>query len=120
MQDFTPHTIAKKLKLERFWKIKTLDLIKANYYDGGLYLWLAVSRTWEPYCDVTENHPEISKQDLNFWIDPEQWERAILDNDFINIFGDVRKAKIWLTDNVKNIIGGGDVQGWPAIVLFNN
>lgn len=116
MRDFTPHTIAKNLTI----KGHKVNLVKAAYYNGRMYLWLEDAKTGEPFADVTENHPEIDDKILQENIDTEQWERAIIDGDFINYLGGIREAKIWLMENVKNCLGGGEIDGLPALVLFNN
>ncbi len=116
LEELKPHTIAKNLKLNGY----KLNLVKAGYYNGRLYLWLEDAKTGEHFADLTENHPEIDDKILQENIDPEQWERAIIDGDFIAYLGGVREAKIWIMDNIKNCLGGGEIDGLPALVLFNN
>lgn len=97
-----------------------LKLVKSEYSNNDrLYLGLIDAQTGEPYADITENHPEISNEELNHDL-YDQGERAVIDNDFINCMGWEHEAKIWLMDNIENLIGGGEVQGWPCLVLFNN
>lgn len=97
-----------------------LSLIKATYLNNNrLYLGLEDAETGEHFADITENHPEINNEELQRDL-YDQGERAVINNDFINYIGGERQAKIWLMDNVENLIGGGEVQGWPCLVLFND
>lgn len=109
----------KKIKFSRYGETKTLKLIRGQYENGRLYLWLLTYRG-EPYADITENHPEIGDEILQFNLVKWEAERAIIDGDFINIMGGEREAKSRIIDNIDHCLGGGDVEGWPALVLFNN
>lgn len=95
-----------------------LNIVKGQYENWRSYLWL-IDKNGETFCDLTENHVEITDQELqvNLWNDG---ERVILDWDFIDFCGGERYAKIRLMDNLKNCLGGGIINGYPAIVLFNN
>lgn len=94
-----------------------LNIVKGQYENWRSYLWL-IEKNGEMFCDLTENHVEITDQELNYW--GEIGERLIIDWDFINFCGGSRNAKIRLMDNLENCLGGGEIDGLPAIVLFNN
>ena len=103
------------------FKGESVDLVKSTYENNGrLYLWLFDHKTGELYADITENHPEIDGEELQFNLVKWEAERAIIDGDFINLLGGEREAKIRIMDNIKNCLGGGEIQGWPALVLFFN
>lgn len=111
-------TIKKDAIFNLLGKDYTLDIVKWQYENWRTYLWL-IDKNGETFCDLTENHVEITNQELqvNLWNDG---ERVILDWDFIDFCGGERYAKIRLMDNLKNCLGGGDIDGYSAIVLFNN
>lgn len=79
------------MKLNAFGKEYDLSLIKDEYSNNGrMYLWLIDTEDWEPFCDITENHPEFELQ-ANEWI---------IDNDFYCCFDNKTKAFEWLEKNI--------------------
>lgn len=111
-------TIKKDVIFNLYWKDYKLDIVKWQYENWRTYLWL-IDKNKETFCDLTENHAEITDQELQFNLGDEG-ERLIIDGDFINFCGGSRNAKIRLMDNLKNCLGGGEIDGLPAIVLFDN
>lgn len=103
-----PKTIMEWLELECFWKTYKLNLTKWEYaVNGRTYFWLYDSEDWEPFCDLTENHTEISDEQV-YWRLP--WhEGVIIDHDFLMCFDEPRLAKIWIKDNIKECIITGDI-----------
>lgn len=80
------------MKLKAFWETFDLELTKNEYVNNGrMYLWLIEKDTWEPFCDITENHPEFTLQ-ANEWI---------IDNDFYMCFDNKKEAHDWLEKNIK-------------------
>lgn len=95
-----------------------LNIVRRQYENWRTYLWL-INKKGETFCDLTENHVEITDQELQENIG-ENGERLIIDGDFINFCNGSRYAKIRLMDNLENCLGGWEIDGLPAIVLFNN
>ena len=69
-------TLKEDLKLKAFWRTYKLALVKGEYLNGRPYFWLIDIKTWEPFADITENHPELMLQP----------NEGIIDNDFIMCF----------------------------------
>lgn len=68
-----------------------------------------------PFCQLSENHPEIS-DDLIFNNLP--WHEAIvIDNDFISCFPSERECKIWIRDNIPECVITGDLEGRPVFYI---
>lgn len=98
-----------KVKLEKWGKTQTLRVVKTEYENNGRLFLGLLCWNGEPFADITENHPEIDDELLQAGLEKGKAERAIIDGDFIDLMGGERQAKIWLTDNIKNLLGGGDV-----------
>ena len=107
------------LQIELFGKTYNVNLIINKYANNNrLYLGLEDADNWEHFCDITENHPEISNDSLQFnlW----DWaERVVLDNDFISCFDSVWDAKKWLMANIWDNLWGDEVNGRPCQVFYN-
>ena len=89
--------------LSNYWKTYELELTKSNYTNNNrTYLWLLNKKTWEPFCDLSENHAEISDNEI---YDTLPWHEAIIINhDFISMFDSERAAKIRIRENIKDCV----------------
>ena len=115
-----PEIIKNAVEIELSGIKYIVDVIKWEYINNRMYLALYDTEDGELVADITDNFPEIKDEILQNWLENGEGERAILNHDFVFFMGWARQAKIWLMDNIKNCIGGWDVEGLPAIVLFNN
>lgn len=105
------------VKLNAFWKEYNLELTFSRYSNNDrIYIGLVDTEDGCPFCDITENHPEISDEEL--MID-NNWEKVVIDNDFIACFPSVRDCKIWCMDNL-NCLGWDYVQGRPCLYIDFN
>ncbi len=102
--------------LEAFWKSYELWL-HVSKYDiwRRTYLWLFDTNDWEPFADLSENHPEIS-DDLIFNNLPGH-EAIVIDNDFISCFPSERECKIWIRDNIPECVITGDLEWRPVFYI---
>ena len=100
--------------LTAFGKTYNLEINISKYTNNNrIYIWLIDTEDGCPFCDITENHPEISDYDL---FTDDYWVKVILDNDFISCFPSVRDCKIWCMDNL-HCLGWGEVDWRPALYL---
>lgn len=102
-------------------KYSTYDCLLIHWryeVNNRLYLWLWTKDTHEPIVDISSNYMDISNEQLQYWLS-DNMERVIIDNDFIDIFWDIRQAKIWLMDNL-NYLGWDYVDWLPCIVITKN
>lgn len=90
-------------------------LVRDEYQNWRTYLWLIGSRSWEPIVDISENHVEISDDDIYHSL--EGHEAIVIDNDFINCFDNERSAKIWLRDNLNICVITWDIDWWPVLYI---
>jgi hypothetical protein len=98
------------MKLEAFNKEYILELFKLNYVNNNrTYFGLIDKKDWWPFCDLSENHPEIKDSEI-FWRLPGH-EAIIIDNDFMMCFDSVREAKLWIKDNIKECVITGEIDG---------
>lgn len=96
------------MKLKAFNKEYNLDLIVNKYVNNNrTYFWLVDTSDGEPFADLSENHVEISDDEI-FWRLPGH-EAFIIDNDFLNCFDSIREAKIWIKDNISQCIITWDI-----------
>lgn len=63
----------KNLIIKMLWKNYYLELLKSEYLNWKLYLWLKDIKTGEYFSDITVNLPWYSQY----------WEYNFIDNDFI-------------------------------------
>lgn len=92
-------------------------LVKDYYRDNGrLYLGLYDLDTQEPIVDITENHPELTDEQLMITADG---QKVVIDNDFLNCFDSVRDCKSWCMDNL-NCLGWGEVEWYPCLYVLNH
>ena len=105
------------MKLEAFWKTYDLELV-VNFYANNwrLYLGLVDTSDWEPFCDITENHPEI---DDHWMTITEEWEKVIIDNDFLMCFDTKEDCVKWLTDNLHGM-SCASVNGRPTFYIIKD
>ena len=105
------------MELDTWFATFEVEVIHSRYINNNrLYLWLRDTNDGEPICDITENHPEISDEDLKFGLD-EWMERVVLDNDFIMCLWWDREAKIWCMDNLK-CLGWWTIDWYPCIIVL--
>lgn len=97
------------MKLEFLGKVYDLELTTNKYITWDrTYYWLVDKNDWEPFCDLSENHPEISDKLIYGWL---PWHEAIIiDNDFLSCFDEPRLAKIWIKENIKDCVITGTVE----------
>ena len=96
------------MKLKAFNKEYNLDLIVDKYVNNNrTYFWLVDTSDGEPFADLSENHVEISDDEI-FWRLPGH-EAIIIDNDFLNCFDSIREAKIWIKDNISQCVITWDI-----------
>ena len=98
------------MKLEAFNKEYILELFKSNYVNNNrTYFWLVDTDPAEywPFCDLSENHPEIPDSEI-FGRLPGH-EAIIIDNDFIMCFDSTREAKLWIKDNIPECVITWDI-----------
>jgi hypothetical protein len=68
-----------------------------------------------PFCQLSENHPEISDYEIFNHL---PWHEAIvIDNDFISCFNSEREAKIWIRDNIPECVITGDLEWRPVFYI---
>lgn len=101
-------------------KLKTYDNLSFVFdkyaNNGHIYIWLIDKDTWEPFADITENHPELTDDDL---LVDNNWQKVIIDNDFISLFQSIRECKSWCMDNL-NCLWGAEVDWRPALYIDFN
>lgn len=96
------------MELKAFWKTFDLELTKSSYENNDrTYFGLIDKKDWWPFCDLSENHPEIKDKEI-FWRLPGH-EAIIIDNDFIACFDSIREAKLWIKDNIKECVITGEI-----------
>ena len=100
-----------------YWEYEAALSVNSYTFNGRLYLWLVDKYTGEPLIDISENHPELTNEQLEITSD---WQKVILDNDFIQVCGSVRNAKIRCMDNIEWVLGGCEVDWRPAIYVPNH
>lgn len=73
---------------------------------------------YDSYCDISENHNEISDEEIK----TDEWERVILDNDFLNFCfnWDVLDAFERCKKEVPNCTKWWYIHSYPSIFLSNN
>ena len=96
------------MKLTAFNKVYDLELTTNKYVNNWrTYFWLVDSADWEPFADLSENHPEINDEVIYSRLPGH--EAIVIDNDFLSCFDEPRLAKIWIKDNIKECVITGDV-----------
>ena len=114
MKNTTPY-----LSITTSWW-KTYDRLTAdrmNYFNNRTAFTLFdrdENEPW-PFCTLSENHPEISDDEI-FNTLPGH-EAIVIDNDFIACFPSEREAKIWLRDNLAECVITWDIQGRPVFYI---
>ena len=99
---------------------KTYDKLTAdrmNYFNNRTAFTLFdrdENEPW-PFCTLSENHPEISDDEI-FNTLPGH-EAIVIDNDFIACFDSEREAKIWLRDNLAECVITGDIKWRPVFYI---
>ena len=99
----------------KYWTSYNCDLIRDEYQNWRTYLGLVDSRSWEPVVDISENHVELSDDDIYGRL--EGHEAIVIDNDFCNCFENERNAKIWLRDNLNICVITWDIDWWPVLYI---
>lgn len=96
------------MKLNAFWKTFDLELIRNEYANNDrTYFWLVDRKDRELFADLTENHTEISDEQIYGRL---PWHEAVIINhDFLSSFDSIRDAKIWIKDNIKECVITGDI-----------
>lgn len=103
------------VSLEFLWKTYDLEITRSVYQNGRTYLGLYEPSSWEPFADITENHVEVSDEDIYGRI---PWcEALVIDNDFMNCFPSERECKIWIRDNVKSCVITWDIDWLPVFYI---
>lgn len=105
------------MKLQAFGNTYDLELVVSHYSNNWrLYLGLMDTSDWEPFCDITENHPEVDDKWLAI---SDDWEKVIIDHDFELCFASLRECKEWCMNNL-GCLGWAEVDGLPALYIIYN
>ena len=100
-----------------WWETYDLEFKFSKYANNDrIYIWLIDKEDGCPFCDITENHPELSDEDM---LIDHDGEKVIIDNDFISCFPSLRDCKIRCMDNL-NCLGGDYVDWRPALYIDFN
>lgn len=107
------------MKLEAFNKVYDLELIKSSYVNNSrTYFWLIDKEDWWPFCDLSENHPEIPFSEIYGRLPGH--EAIIIDNDFIMCFDSIREAKLWIKDNIPECVITWDIDWRNCFYIKTN